>query len=486
MAFGNGMRRFTLALAVAQVLVAQEVDMAEKLFSSGERSYAAKDYPAAIETWNQVLQQAPKSPFAARALLMLARHQIEVERKPEAALPFLERIKTEHLKTAWAAEAIMYRGRILADRSRGPVELKEAMAEYNRVTDLFPDHPVVQEARLQMGLGFRLQGQLGRALQSFTEAMRLDPGSPVACKAELEAAETLDLMGDLTGCLRMLQGLRNHAPKSAEAAEAAWRLQVRVKQRILKPALRSEGPWPGGKQKWLKTPTVLATGPAGELYVFQDDLDHAFLLQDGNLTSVGPTGKGAKAMIIPAQGQVWLVTSKTGVVKDEGAAAPAILPLQSPTGAFRDGWGNLWLSDSRATAIQVVPTEGTARSVPGNGVVAMAAMPGDGVAIASDNARTLQFTDNEGRVKVSIPYGKDLPAPYKYVLAMASDPLGHVAALVDGDFEGVVLWGPDGSLLRSATYKSLNVSGKFRAIALDRQGGIILADRSNDLLIRLD
>ena len=83
-------------------------------------------------------------------------------------------------------------------------------------------------------------------------------------------------------------------------------------------------------------------------------------------------------------------------------------------------------------------------------------------------------------------YGKDLPAAFKYVVALASDPLGHVAALVDGEFEGVAVWGPDGALLRSASFKALGLSGKFRAIAMDRQGGLILADRSNDLLIRLD
>jgi hypothetical protein len=72
------------------------------------------------------------------------------------------------------------------------------------------------------------------------------------------------------------------------------------------------------------------------------------------------------------------------------------------------------------------------------------------------------------------------------VVALAADPLGQVAALVDGDFEGVVLWGPDGALLNSASYKALGLSGKFRAIAMDRQGGLILADRANDQLIRVE
>ncbi len=49
-----------------------------------------------------------------------------------------------------------------------------------------------------------------------------------------------------------------------------------------------------------------------------------------------------------------------------------------------------------------------------------------------------------------------------------------------------MVWGPDGTLLRQATFKALGLNGKYRALALDRQGGILLADRSNDLLIRLN
>lgn len=485
MALGKGMLRFTLALAIGPALVAQEVDMAERLFSSGERAYASKSYPEAIETWNQVIQQAPKSPFAAQALLRLARHQNEVEKKPEAALPFLERIKIEHLKTSWAADAMLLRGRILAERSHDPTELKEAMAEYNRVVDLFPDHAAVAEARLLMGAGYKLQGQWGRALQNFTEVMRLNPAAPAALTAQLQAAETLDLLGDGPGCLRMLQTLRNRAPNSPEAREAQWRIQVRVKHRLLKAPFRSEGTWPAGRQKWLKTPTLLATGAAGELYIYQEDTDRISLLKEDGLTPVGPTADAGRAIVVLPAGQVWLVAAKVGLVKEEGPAPPAAV-IAAPSGAFRDDWGNLWISDAKSPSILVIPPEGVARSLPAPGIVALAGLPTGGAAAASDASRTLLFLDSEGRTKVSVPYGKDLPAAFKYVVALASDTLGHVAAIVDGDFEGVVLWGPDGSVLRSATFKSLAIAGKFRAIALDHQGGVILADRSNDLLIRLD
>jgi len=483
--------QLALALAAVPALLAQEGDLAERLFHSGERAYAGRAYPEALETWNQLIQQAPHSEYAAQALLALARYQLEVARRPEAALPLLERIKSEHLASPWAAEAMVLRGGILAARAHRPQELKEAMAEFNRVLDLFPGHPRAQQARFQLGAACRLLGQWGRALQHFIGAIRLDPDTDLARDAQLQAADLLDLMDDLPGCLRMLQALRNQAPASAQAATAEWRIQVRVKQRLLKPPLRSLGPWPEDRKKWLKSPGLLATGPAGELCLYQEDLDQAFRLKDGQLAPAGPPVKGAKAMVVTAAGQVWLVNAKQGVVKEEAPAPPGtpaagIPGVQAPGGAALDGWGNLWVSDPRAPAIQVLPPEGPPTALPAAGVGPLAALPTGGMAAAADASRTLLFLDAEGRTRLALPYGKDLPAPFRSVVALASDGLGQVAALVDGEFEGIVIWGPDGAVLRSATYKALGLSGKFRALALDRQGGLILADRSNDLLIRID
>ena len=232
--------------------------------------------------------------------------------------------------------------------------------------------------------------------------------------------------------------------------------------------------------------TLLATGPGGELVLYQDGLDQAFRLKSDQLVPAGAPVKGAKAMVVTGSGQVWLVNGRQGLVKED-APAPAGPPaLQSPTGAALDAWGNLWVSDAKAPALQVTPPEGAPWQVPIPGVTALAALSAGGVAAASDGARTLQFLDPQGRPRLTLAYGKDLPAPFRTVVALAADPLGHVAALVEGDFEGVVVWGPDGSVLRSATYKALGLNGKFRALALDRQGSLILADRSNDLLIRID
>jgi TolA-binding protein len=465
---------------------AQDQDLGERLLRSGERAYGTKSYAEALETWNQLLKQAPASPQAAQALLLMARHFTDVDPQPEAALALLDRLRTDHMKSAAAPAGLLLRGQVLAHRARKAVDLKEAQAEFSRLLDLFPENEVVPLTHLALGQTFLDQGAFGQALSNFTQVLRWDPSSPVAARAQFLTAETLDLVGDLSGCLRMLQGVRDQFPGSPEAEEATWRLNVRVKQRLLKPPLRSGGPWPEGRTKWLKTPTLMGMDGKGNLFLYQDDLDQASRLSQGRLEAAGPAVKSAKALFLTPSGKVGLVSPKVGIVRED---IPAPLPLgnlSSPTGACLDRWGNLWVADARAGVIGLFMADGTTRSIPSPGLVAMASLPDGGIAAASDANRSLVFMDEAGQPRQTIPYGKDLPAPFKYVLALASDPIGHLAALVDGDFEGVVLWGPQGQVLRAATYKQLGIAGKFRALALDREGGILLADRSNDLLIRLN
>ncbi|HEY3400891.1 MAG TPA: outer membrane protein assembly factor BamD [Geothrix sp.] len=479
-------RTLAVLLCVLPAL-AQDGDLAERLYRSGERAYAAKSYKEALDTWGQLLQSAPKSEFAPRALLDLARHQVEVEHKPEAALPYLDRLKAEYMRAPEAADGLLLRGVLLARQARRSADLKDAMAEFNRVLDLFPESPAVPEAHFQLGRAWGNQGQWGKSLQHFVEAFRIRPDAAIAPRAMLKAAETMDLLGDLPGCLRMLQRLRLLAPQSPEAQEAAWRIAVRVKHRMQKPPFSNEGSWPAGRVKWLKTPTLLATAPDGDLLLYQYDLDHAFRLHNGELSPAGPGAPGAKALVATATGEVWLL-SKAGLHREPAAAPTPLGGLGAITGAALDRWGALWVGDAKTPALTVLGADGTSRTVASPTANALAALPTGGVVIAADADRKLLFLDADGQPRTVVPYGKDLPAPFRYVLALASDGAGQVAALVDGgDFgEGVILLGPDGALLRQATFKSLGISGRITSLALDRSGGLILCDRRNDLLIRLN
>ena len=487
------------ALAVAPALVGapalparnpeapvQDGELAERLLRSGERAYGAKSYKEALDTWAQLIQSAPKSDQAAQALLAMAHHQVVVEGKPEAALPFLDRLKAEHIKSSVAAEALLLRGEILAQLARRPGDLKDAVAEFNRVLDLFPDHRAAAEAYAGLGRAARDQGQWGQALSRYTEAYRLAPEGPRAGRCLLEMAELLDLQGDLPGCLRLLQRVRLLAPQGPEAAEAAWRIQVRVRHRLQKPALRLEGVWPAGKAKWLKTPTLLTLTGSGDVLVYQSDLDRASLIRGGEAQFAGPLAPSAKALVAGPKDAVILVSPKVGVARDGGTTA---LPtLGSPTGAFLDRWGTLWVSDAKVSGLTLLGADGSSRTLPTPPASALAPHPSGGAVLAADGNRALLVVGPEGQTLLNIPYGKDLPAAYRSVVALAADGAGQVAALVEGgDFgEGVVVYGPDGAVLRSASFKALGVGGRITSLVLDRQGGILLCDRRNDTLFRLD
>lgn len=479
-----------LAPALVQGAVqapAQDGELAERLYRSGERAYAAKSYKEALDTWAQLLQSIPKSEFAPRALLELARHQVEVERKPEAAMPYLDRMKAEYIRSPEAADGLLLRGILLARQARRPADLKDAMAEFNRVLDLFPDSPAVPGARLRLGRAWRDQGQWGRALRQFVEVFRARPDAAEAPRAMLEAAETMDLLGDLPGCLRMLQQLRDRAPKSPEALDAAWRISVRVKHRLQKPPFNNEGAWPSGRAKWLKTPTLLALTPEGDLFLYQNDLDRAFRLHNGDLVPVGPAATGVKALVSAPTGDLWLL-SKAGLLRGQDPAPMPLGGLGAITGAALDRWGALWVADAKTPALTIFSSDGASRTVASPTANALASLPTGGVIIAADADRKLLFLDADGQPRTVVPYGKDLPASFRYVIALASDGAGQVAVLMDGgDFgEGVMVLGPDGAVLRQATFKSLGISGRITSLALDRSGGLVLCDRRNDLLIRLN
>nr|WP_320133038.1 tetratricopeptide repeat protein [uncultured Holophaga sp.] len=470
-----------LLLGVTPLGAQGGADLAERLFRSGERAYSAQSYAEALETWNQLIQQAPESPFAAEALLREARYHAQVEHRPELALPLLDSLRKDHLDSPAAPDGLLLRGEILAARSQGPEGLKEAIAEFHRVSDLFPDHPAALAAQLDLGLAYRRQGSPARALSHLRTVLQADPHSPLAARAGLEMAALLDQEGDLQGCLRVFQGVREGAPGTPEAEEAACQILLRVRQRLQRPALRSTGTWPEGRQKWLNTPTLLAFDSTDKLFIYQDDTQLS-CLEGGQLKPAGPPVRGVRAVLFPGP---WQVSTKSGLVKDAHSALP-LPPDISPTGAISDEWGSLWISDGRKGGLLVLPLQGEPRTLPAPPLVGLAPQPLGGAVGASDANRSLIFFDDKGGTRITIPYGQGLPTPFRNVLALATDAAGHVAALVDGDFEGIVLWGPDGTLLRAATYKTLGISGRFRGIALDRKGGILLADRTNDLLLRIE
>ena len=472
-----------LAFAAALGARAQDAGLAERLYRSGERAFAAKSYQEALDTWTQLAQVAPRSDYTPQALLQMAQYQAGAH-QPDKAMPLLDRIKADYLATRWAAPALLLRGQILAAKAKGPEGLPEAYAEFNRVLDLFPDSPAAPRALVELGRAALASGDATRALGFFTEAYRAHPDAEVAPAAMLEAAQAMDARGDLEGALRLLERVKLSAPDSPEAKEAAWRLTALVRLRLLKPPFKMDGPWPKGQQKWLHTPTLLALDADGQALVYQKDLGGLFAIAGAEAKPLNLVGTDAVAILRGSDGQPWLLTDAS-LVKPSGPSPVA--GLSHLRGAALDRWNRLWVADSRTPALTVLSPDGKVNAVQGLPLDALVATR-DGMAGASDQAKKLLLMSADGKVKKEIPYGFGLGAPYKECVALAADPLGDLAVLTSGgDFgDGVAVYGPDGALLRQARFSDLGLNGRFVSCFIDRGGGVVLADRRNDTLFRLD
>lgn len=481
-------RHCACLLAFAAVLPAraQSGDLAERLYRSGERAFQAKSYQEALDTWTQLAQTAPKSDYTPQALLQMAQYQADIAKKPEAALPLLDKLKADYLASRWAAPGLLLRGQILAAKAKGPSDLKEAVAEFNRVLDLFPASAAAPQALVELGHAALSAGDANRALGYFTEAYRAHPDAAVAPAAMVEAAQAMDARGDLEGALRLLERVKLVAPDSDAAKDATWRITALVRLRLIKPGFKAEGAWPKGQLKWLHTPTLLALDADGRVLVYQKDVGAAFSIEGGIAKPLDLQGPAAVAILTGTGGRPWLLLEE-GLAKPGTAVPISLNGLTHIKGAALDRWGRLWIADTKVSGFTLLAPPAQASIVPGVPLDALVATR-DGMAGATDAGHKLLLFDANGKVRKEIPYGLGLGAPYKECLALAADPLGNLAVLTSGgDFgEGVAVYGPDGAILRQARFKDLALNGRFVSLVIDRSGGILLADRRNDTLIRLD
>lgn len=384
------------------------------------------------------------------------------------------------LLSAAPPPATLERAEALAQGARTVQDLVAAETEYLRIME-----GGGLDSRALLGLGRILmrRGQPGAALVACTEVIGLDPHGPEGAQALLLGATALDRTGDGPGALAFLQRAAEGFPDTAEGLEARRRLDILARHRLVRPPLASLGRHPEGRGDWLKTPTALTLDASGRLALYQDGLNQAFRLEGTDLVPVGPSLKDVRALAFSTEGRLGLLAPKIGLWL-EGSATSVPLAGQ-PGGLASDGWHGFWVSDAKAGGLMHVGPEGAPRTLPAPAFAWLAPLPGGGVVGACEATRTLHYVDAAGQSRLTIPYGKELPAPFRQILALASDPEGHVAALVDGDYEGVVIWGPQGQVLRHATFKGLGISGRFRALVFDREGCLLLADRSGDQLFRL-
>lgn len=225
----------TAGVAVAARQQASDEDVARRQLESGRAFAKQGNYAEALKDFTAVADTHASTASADNALIEIARYYFDVADSPEQADAAVNQILKKYPTSDSAAEAYLIGGQLALARSRQTADLEIALANFDRVSRLFPASEAVPRALQLAGHIYRLQGKLDAALATLVRVAAEHGGHTAAMRAYLETAITLVAKGDPIGAIEELQQVRNRWPESPEAQAALgqittlYRLHVRAK-----------------------------------------------------------------------------------------------------------------------------------------------------------------------------------------------------------------------------------------------------------------
>jgi TolA-binding protein len=201
-------------------------DVARRQIESGRAFARQGNYVEALKDFRAVADTHPSSSVADNALLEMARYYLDVAEDTKEAAAAVDAILKKYATSDAAPDAYVLMGRLALARGHQPADLESAMANFERVTRLFPDSDAVPRSLVLAADVFFYQNRLDEARANLARVAAEYPGSTAAAQAGLSAARVLVAGGDPVGAMEELQQVRNHWPSAPEAAVALSRLTL--------------------------------------------------------------------------------------------------------------------------------------------------------------------------------------------------------------------------------------------------------------------
>jgi TolA-binding protein len=213
------------AAAAAHAPQAAE-DVARRQLESGRAFARQGNYDEAIRDFQAVAETHAATSVADDAWLELARYYIDVAGDQAQAQAAVDAILANYATSDSAPSAYVLAGRLAMARSRQSQDLEAALANFDRVSRLFPASDAVPDALRMAGLAQFHAGRLDEALASLGRVTSEYSAHPAAAEAYLTAARVLMALGTPGLALEELQQVRNRFPDSPSAATALERLTL--------------------------------------------------------------------------------------------------------------------------------------------------------------------------------------------------------------------------------------------------------------------
>lgn len=461
-------KRWILLLIVSLCsLSVQAQDQAERLFDNATTFMSAGKYKEAMADLQSLISSFPRTSWASKALLTMARYHLETEGDFEKALELFSRIQTEYASEDEASAAYYYKALIMERRGESVAELESAVADLMRMRNLYPENSSQAGALFLFGkLSLRLKNYLD-ALKHFQDLEFTYSQSPFLSQAFLHAAQAAYLKNQPDRASMILARLQTRYPNSPESERA--RSYLRLIDRIRNPAeYKLDSSFFGSTPKSFSSPTRVAVGANGEVAIRGQKSIHFASIHNPTERS-SAVMKDLEDFGYDREGNLLLIF-KNRIMARQSEAPPMSQAFRDIRSASVDAFGRLFVVDDDEKDAFVFSKDGSLiRHMGLNRPRMVRAFGGDSVFLLGDGSRLQRFDASFN------PVENNLPA-FTNIVDFCFDPYGNLYVL-SGKGATVTVLDHTGAKQTSFNLKNGYPLKQAHGIAADASGAIYLADR---------
>jgi outer membrane protein assembly factor BamD (BamD/ComL family) len=466
-------------------------DIAKRTLDSGMAFYQRGDYKQALQDFQTVIGSFQNSEWVDEALLQVAKYYYEVEKNLEKCRENLQRIQRELATSNSTPEAYYYLGYILSDSAVDVEQLRDGLANFERVARLFPDSDFADDALFQAGRVHTALKEYDAALEKLQMILLEYMDSNLRIESQFAIAENYMFKENMLQAMVEYQKVRNNYPAAPLADKALDRLtllyRIYFSSQAGIPPYRKDTSFSVRLGQTLDDPVYIEYQD-GAFYLADRGLDRVFkfdtagaLLESSSVRRPGMVKAASRDDVtVLAERQLRGKTAITLVDKSDERGEQ----MTSIEAFCRGPRGQYYVWDRRANFIQSYRTDLTPdRVYRGNEYRDVRDMAvdrfGNLYVLDGKERRIVVYDPNGVRLKTIGPTvaGVELRDP-KFIEVDEANNL----YVLDRRNESVLVLGPDGN--RLATLAFGDAVKDPRGLAVDSCGAILLADRKLRSVIR--
>jgi TolA-binding protein len=467
-------------------------DIAKRTLESGLAFYRSGEYRQALQDFMTVINAHPDSEWVDEALLNVARYYYEVEKDLDTARQYLNRIMQEYAGSNSTPEAYYYLGYLLFDARRSVEEMRDGLANLERVVRLFPESQVADNALYLASVIHVALGEYEQALDKLQRLLLEFPESDLRESAQFEIGNCFMFMDNMMQAMIEFQRVRDIYPDSPLADKALRRLTLLYRLHYSEAAgLRPFNVDPAFSIAGYKLddPTYLVIAPGETLLVADRGMDRVLSIKLGGM-EVETIRSGRPDMIklepggrltVMANRQLSIDNKRLDLITGTGEAAQ---PLNSIEAFCYGPQGQCYVWDSRQQRIICFKTDLSIEKEYPTGVFKevrdLAVNSLGHLYVLDGGERQLVKYDPSGKRLLSIgpKIGTNELRDPRY---LAVDDANNLYIL-DRRERSVLVLNPSGEFITALRFgESVKDS---RGLAVDSSGGIYIADRRENTVIR--